>query len=197
MRVVRLLITSVCLIGMFVAPAAAADPPVFGVEAGVSFSRVSPDAAGTTATRGAGALAGVYVFFPRAITSTIGLQIEAIYNQKNTEITAAGKTIDQNLDYFAIPILAKLPLFKGIYMLEGASFDFPVRAKLQPSSGSSTDIKDQVTNPDVAMIIGAGIPVQRAGLEFRYEGGFRNVSNVAGAGVQRNRSLTGMFRVHF
>jgi hypothetical protein len=182
---------------MLIAVPAAADKPVAGVEAGVSFSRISPDAPGQTISRRSGALAGVYVLFPTAITKTIGLQIEAIYNQKNSRIATPDLTVDRKIDYVAVPILAKLPLFKGIYMLEGISLGVPVKARLRTSAGVETDIKPEVTSPDVALVIGGGVPARRAGIEFRYDGGFKRVSKVESAALQWNRSLSGLIRIRF
>jgi hypothetical protein len=198
MRAAKCLAASAWLLAVAALPASAAtDKPTAGVEAGVSFSRVSPDAADETVTRRAGALVGVYVLLPRAITKTIGLQVEAIYNQKDSRLALPSGTVDQKLEYVALPVLAKLPLFKGFYMLEGVSFDLPVKATLRPASGSAQNITNQITSPDVALVIGGGRPIRRAAIEFRYEGGFKVVGKAGAEAAQRNRSLSGLLRVHF
>jgi hypothetical protein len=90
-----------------------------------------------------------------------------------------------------------LSLFKGIFMLEGASLAFPIRASVQAASGADQNIRDQVRSPDVDMVIGGGIPIGRIAVEGRYEGGFRNIFSATGAPAQRNRSFSFIVRTHF
>ena len=86
-------------------------------------------------------------------------------------------------------------MFKGVYMTEGIAIGFPIRAKIKPSSGSDRDIKDSLTNPDVAIVIGWGVPVGgKAGIEFRYTGGFKKLDKVSG-NVQRNRNYAVLLRI--
>ena len=191
MRLARILATGLFQIALSVVPALAQAPAV-GLEGGMSMSRVSPDAAGQSISRGPGLLAGAYVLVP--VFKTVGIQLEAVYAQKNSHLTS---TTDLKLDYIEVPILAKLKLIKSAYMLEGVALGFPVRARIQPSTGAETDIKSQVTSPDVAIVIGGGVPIQNFAIEGRYEGGFSNFSNVADAAAQRNRSLSLLVRVHF
>ena len=42
---------------------------------------------------------------------------------------------DLKLDYLEIPVLAKLKLFKSIYMLEGVAFGFRMNAKCPHATG--------------------------------------------------------------
>lgn len=189
MRIAKVMAVAACLLGLTGAPALAQIKA--GVEAGVSFSRVSPDAAGQSISRGPGALVGGWVSFQPWLP--VGIQIEAVYAQKRSHLTSS---TDLKLDYFEIPILARLKLFKSIYMLEGIALGFPVSAKISPSSGTDTDIKNQITSPDIGMVIAGGVPLSpKVAIEFRYEGGFKNVNSSANAPVQRNRSLSGIIRI--
>ena len=123
----------------------------------------------------------------------VGIQIEVVYTQKHMHLSSSS---DLKLDYLEVPVLAKLKLFRSIYMLEGVAFGFPVSAKVSHSTGGDTDIKDSITSPDIGMVIAGGIPVApRVSVEFRYDGGFRKVSNVANADTQRLRSLSGLVRI--
>ena len=191
MRVVRVLVFGLSLLAISALPAAA-QGVAGGVEAGISLSRVSPDAAGQTISMSEGFLAGAYVDIP--VVTLAGLHIEAVYAQKYSSL---GISTDLKLDYFEIPVLAKLKLFKGIYMLEGIGIGIPVRARVQPSSGAERDISSQVSKPDVGLIIAGDVPVSgRVAIELRYDGGFNDVSATAGA-VQRNRSWSALARIHF
>lgn len=194
MNIARRLAAGLCLLGLAAAPARAQGPTA-GVEAGVSFSRISPALDGQSVSMKPGLLAGVYAVVP--LLKTVGIQLELVYAQKNSQLTTAGRTSDLKLDYVEIPVLAKLPIFKGIYILEGASFDIPVRGRTQASGGAEVDIKSQLTNPDVGMVIAGGVPIQNFAIEGRYEGGFRKINNTAGAAIQRHRSFSFLARVHF
>jgi hypothetical protein len=192
MNIVRVFGVVLCLTGLSVAPAFAQKDTTAGVDLGFNMSRISPDASGQTITRGPGLLAGGWVAFQPWVP--VGIQIELLYSQKHSHLSS---TTDLSLDYLEIPVLAKLKLFKTIYMLEGVAFDFPVSAKTT-TSGTDKDIKSQVNNPDIGMIIAGGVPVSKqVALEFRYEGGFKQVDTSANAAVQRNRSLSGVVRVQF
>jgi hypothetical protein len=188
MKIARSVAVALCLLALSSAPALA--QASYGIEAGLSMSRESPDVRGTAIERGPGLLAGAWVSVQPWVP--VGIQIEAVYAQKHMHLNSSS---DLKLDYFEVPVLAKLKLFKSIYMLEGIAFGFPIRAKLTSASGSDTDVKDSITSPDIGMVIAGGIPIARkVSVEFRYEGGFKSVSNVPTA-IQRNRSLSGIVRI--
>jgi Outer membrane protein beta-barrel domain len=193
MKLVRIFAASLALTALSVLPARAqaSTAPTGGFELGLSMSNVSPEAPGQSISRAPGLLAGAYVFFP-AFTA-VGIQAEFVYAQKYTHLSS---TSDMKIDDIEIPILAKLKLFKSAYLLEGVAISFPVRARIQPSSGAEQDIKSQVTSPDVGIVIGGGVPVGKAAIEARYEGGFRNVISTTGAAAQRSRSLSVLVRFH-
>ena len=165
-----------------------------GFEVGAGMSTTSPTPEGETNSYGPGLLAGVYgsvqLFKP------VGVQLEAVYVQKHSKATAKGVESDLRLDYFEIPILAKLALFKGVYILEGIEFGFPVKATVTGPSGADTNIEDTTTKPDLGLIIGVVVPAGRIGLEGRYESGFKTIDST-GVAVVRNRSLFFVVRVPF
>jgi hypothetical protein len=190
MKLAREFAVALCLIGLSVAPSFAQGVNA-GVEVGLSMSRESPDLPGLTIERGPGLLAGGWVQVQPWVP--VGIQIEVNYAQKHMHLSSSS---DLKLDYLQIPLLARLKLFKGIYMLEGVAIGFPVNAKVSHSTGDDTDIKDSITSPDIGMIISGGIPVStKVAIEFRYEGGFTKVSNVAAAPAEHLRSLSGIVRI--
>jgi hypothetical protein len=193
MTLVRLVSGGLALTVLFACPARAqsSTAPSGGFELGLNMSNVSPAEPGQSISRGPGLLAGAYVV--SQVFTAVGIQVELLYSQKHTHLSS---TSDMNIDEIEVPILAKLKLFKGIYMLEGAAVSFPVRARIQPSSGAEQDIKGQVTSPDVGIVISGGYPFQKAAIEGRYEGGFRNVISTAGAAAQRSRTLSILVRFH-
>lgn len=191
MRIAGVIAVGLFLLGFSVVPTAA-QGLVAGVEAGANLSRVSPDASGQSISMSPGFFAGAYVDIPFVTFARI--QIEGLYAQKNT---ALGNSTDLKLDYIEIPVLAKLKIIKGFYMLEGIGIGIPVRARVQPSSGAERDISNEVTTPDLSLIISGGMPVSSSvAIEGRYDGGFKNVNATVGE-TQRNRSWSLLARVHF
>lgn len=189
MKIACAVVVALCLLGFSSVPAFA--QASFGIEAGLSMSRESPDVRGTSIERGPGLLAGASVLVQPWVP--VGIQIEAVYAQKHMHLNSSS---DLKLDYFEIPVLAKLKLYKSIYMLEGIAFGFPVSAKVTHATGSDTDIKNSINSPDIGLVIAGGVAVvPRVSLEFRYEGGFTKVSSVAAADTQRLRSLSGIVRI--
>src|ERR1700750_115352 len=136
-----------CMLSLSSSPALA-QSPAWGVEGGVSMSRVIPE--GDSITRAPGIIAGAW--FSVQPWAPIGIQVEGVYAQRHTHL---GNDNDLKLDYLEIPILAKLKLFKSIYMLEGVAFGFPVSAKITSPSGT-TDIKDTTRTPDIGLVIAGG-----------------------------------------
>ena len=190
MNLVRSIGVTVALLALSALPALAQPQAVSaGVEVGVNESRISPDLSGQSISRAPGVFIGGYVLIPAF--PVVGIQIEGVYSQKKTHLSSAQDLV---LEYFEVPVLAKLPLFKGLYILHGVAFDFPVSAHLEPTGGAQTDIKSQVTNPDVGLVIAVAYPIERVHVEGRYEGGFRNVSSTAGAPTQRSRTVTFLAR---
>lgn len=154
-----------------------------GIEVGLDMSHVAPPSGTQTIDFAPGFIAGIFGTVP--VTKTIGLQVGADYVQKHTKIN----NNESNIDYLEIPIMARMPLFKGLYMNEGIGVNFPVKATgKSATSGTETDFKSQVTSPDISIIISGGIPInKKAAIEIRYDGGFKHVIDLPSAPVQRQR----------
>ena len=179
-----------CLTALSSAPVFA-DQVDAGIEVGVSMSRESPDLPGLTITRAPGLLAGGWLEVQPWVP--VGIQVEVVYAQKHMHLTSSS---DLKLDYLEVPVLARLKVFRSIYILEGIAFDFPLNARVSHAVGDDMNIKDSITSPDIGMVIAAGVSVtQRLSLEFRYEGGLKEFSSVSYAPTERLRSLFGIARV--
>jgi hypothetical protein len=197
MRLLSTLLCGLCAFALSTVPAFAQTPqappsPTFGLEGGVDWSHVSPAGTGETISNEVGAVVGAFVALP--ISKSYRILIEGQYIQKHSKHEFTGLTSDLKIDYFEVPVLVKMPLFKGIFMTEGVGFAFPVSAKVS-AGGTDTDVKNSVTNPDVSIIIGGGYPITpHAAIELRYDGGFRNVDQDANATPQKNRTWMVMLR---
>ncbi len=92
------------------------------------------------------------------------------------------KIADYNMDYFAVPVLAKFVTVGGkVYVISGFNFSFLTGANaVFEDSEEEVDVKDNLKSFDVAVDFGVGgqLPVGpvRIMLEARYEQGLLNVS---------------------
>src|SRR4051812_15017692 len=113
------------LVGVFLlAGSVHAENGTFGIEAGVAGSTlVSPDAAESITMR-TGAVFGFYAVIP--ILKSLSFVPEVVYVQKHSSRTVGSVKTDLQLDYVELPLLAKMPLFRGTYIIEGVSLGFPV-----------------------------------------------------------------------
>lgn len=93
------------------------------------------------------------------------------------------KIADLNLDYFAIPVLAKFVTVGGkVYVISGFNFSFLTGANLTgvEDGDEEIDVKDLLKSFDVSVDFGVGgqLPLGRIKimLEARYEQGLLNIS---------------------
>jgi hypothetical protein len=168
---------------------AQAPPASWGMEIGVTAGRLRPLASGQSGSTKPGILAALYAR-SGSVTRTINIQVGIGVEQKRSRISVGGESAEYSLTYLEVPVLARLLLFKGFYMLEGASLEIPLAAKV-----GGADVKEDVTSPEVGLVMSAGYPFRKFALEFRYDGGFRRVDKRAGAIIQRNRSFALLTRI--
>jgi hypothetical protein len=160
---------------------APADPRAGGeVGAGMAYLTVPK---GVSRSMGTGVTAGLFAIVP--LVSTYKLQPEIQWEHRQSSVLGT----DRSFDYLAIPLLVRMTLFKGIYVDEGPSFHVPLRAKVT-SGATERDVKDN-TRSDVSIVIGVGKRVGRAGIEGRWDSGFRQVQKIVPGGdvPTRHRSL--------
>ena len=165
-----------------------AESSTFGVEAGVTASRFSPDSPGESISMSSGAMVGLYAVAP--IIKAVSFVPEVVYVQKYASRTGT-TSADAKIEYIEIPLLAKLPFLWGTYFAEGVALGFPLSVK-----GFSQNLSN-TTSPDVAIVIGGGVDIHKLALEFRYDGGLRQINSIAGAPVQRTRSFIFLAKLHF
>jgi hypothetical protein len=180
----RLMWAGVWLAGMSAAPAfaqAPADPRAGGeIGAGMTYLTVPKD---VSRDMGTGIAAGVFAIVP--LLSTYKLQPEVQWEHRRSTVLGT----ERRFDYLAVPILVRMTLFKGLYVDEGPSFHVPLRAKVT-NGGVERDVKDN-TRSDVSIVIGVGKRIGRAGIEGRWDSGFRQVQKIVDRGdvPTRHRSL--------
>jgi hypothetical protein len=188
-RIYRITI-GLLLIGIVSATSAHAESGTFGIEAGVAASSLGPASTSESIATRPGAIVGFYAVFP--ILKWVSFVPEILYVQKHSRRTAGSTMTDLVLDYVELPLLAKMPLFRGVSMTEGVALGFPVEMH-----GVAPNLV-QITSPDVSVVIGAAYDVTKTfAVEFRYDGGLRRASTVPEAPVQRTRAFMAIAKLHF
>lgn len=134
----------------------------FGLKGGYNNSTLSGDGDISSLS---GFHAGVFASIDLVVLDVVP---ELVYS------TQGAKFGDQEvkLDYFNVPIMARLNLLKILYVEAGPQFGFLVSAK-----EGSEDIKDDVESTDIAIGVGAGVELfDKFDLGLRYNIGTTDVS---------------------
>lgn len=122
--------------------------PSFGVKGGVNFATVNGDGFDSPDSRTSfhvGALAE----FPLA--EMFSVQVEALYSGQGFEYNynlpiVGSQTVEYQLDYINVPVLAKVYLFKGFSLEAGPQFSFLVNEEID----SAPNDNEGDTNTDNA-----------------------------------------------
>jgi hypothetical protein len=172
------------------ASSAHAESGTFGIEAGVAASTLTPTGTGESIATRTGAVVGFYAVFP--ILKSLSFVPEIVYVQKHSQRTVGTIGTDLRLDYVELPLLAKMPLFWGMYITEGVALGFPV-----DTHGVAPNLV-YITSPDVSIVLGGGYDIaKKFAVEFRYDGGLRRVNTIPEAPVQRTRTYMAIAKLHF
>ncbi len=187
MRIHGKVCASLVLVGLSALPALAqsTQDPRGGIEIGAGATYLTVPK-GTSRSMGAGFMAGAFAVAP--ITSMYKLQPEIHYEYRRSKVAGA----DRTFGYISIPILLRMSLFKGLYIIEGPGLHVPVRAKV-----AGQNVKANTKSPDVSIVIGVGKRVGKIGLEGRWDSGIRTVQKTVGRGdvATRHRSIAGVIAI--
>jgi hypothetical protein len=174
------------------ASTARAESRTFGLIWGADFATLSPSAPGgsETLTMRPGTVVGFYGVVP--ILKSVSFEPELLYVPKYTQRTVGSTITDLRIKYVEVPLLAKMPMFWGVYVTEGVSLGFAVDMR-----GVAANLS-QITSPDVAIVIGGGHDIgKRVAIDFRYEGGLRRAVNLDTVAAQRTRAYSVIAKLHF
>lgn len=184
-----------------VGPSAAAAQVSVGAVLGVSRTGLSGDKPDNTSfsTR-TGPIAGLVLEIP--VAKDVAIVFQPGYRQSGTnigfQVPAQEEPVDSlsaRLDYFSLPILLKVITNGGRwYVTSGVDLGFLTSATLSTVSGAQeNDIKDTLTDFDLAVIFGVGrmFPVGRPRItaEIRYSQSLLNL-----AGDSTGQDLPARFR---
>jgi hypothetical protein len=192
----RLLPAALVLILMFGSSASA--QITYGAKAGVNFANVSFADEDVPSSSRIGLLAGAFATVP--LTGWLSVQPEAIYTVKGASIDIFDIESDYIVDYLEVPVLARVPIQRRVYLAVGPSIAFRIRARSRTSFGGSTEevnIADDVESLDIGVVGAAGLEMGRWVFDGRYTHGFSDTDADTSDNVKiRNRvfSVSAGFR---
>jgi hypothetical protein len=182
MSIHRVLVLGVSVCAVSLTSVAAADGPTAGVVVGANISSgqlTGTDATGLTTGKRAGLFLGGFALWP--VTDVVALQPEVAYSQKyfTVQDTIGSFTATEQWDWIEVPILARIRFWhtsdRTTYVVSGPGFGFLARAK-EEAAGTISDVKDGVKRVDVSIVAGAGISMDKFGVEARYDAGLKDLN---------------------
>lgn len=169
-----------------------------GVKGGIGIANQYTDGGPSLDAR-VGVVAGAFYTLP--IVSWLDVQAEGLYTMKGSQLTFQGIASTLALDYFEIPVLARVRFGSGrtrFYVAGGLSPAFRVRAKARTAFSGSTeefDVSDQIERVDVGVTAGGGAEIGRLIVDARYTHGLSDIdANERAKTTNRAIALTGGFR---
>jgi hypothetical protein len=151
-----------------------------------------------------GIVAGAHVAF--TLGGVVALQTEVLFAQKGIKATAplGLEDLELELDYIGVPVLLRLGATgrNGLQFLVGPAFNFNVaaRAKFSGVFDEEEDVKDEVENIDIGLVLGAGYYGSIVIVEGRYEEGLTDIAEFTDFGEDenyRNRGFTVLVGLRF
>ncbi len=171
MKKLLMLSLAAILVASFASVSSAQVGPI-GIKAGMNMADITGDAENTDMK--AGLVVGA---FAELNLGMVNIQPELLYSMKG----AKSDDISNEYNYFEIPVLVKykLPL-PG--KLTPSVYAGPVFSLLLSAESDGNDIKDQLKNNDIGIIIGAGINMDMSSyvltFDARYNMGLSDINNL-------------------
>lgn len=157
--------------------------PGLGVKGGVNLAtqKASGDAAEDNDLKASiGLVAGAFMTF--RIAPWLEFQPEALYSIKGTKVEETGFTSKLLIDYFEVPMLARVSRRGGgrlgFYAAGGPYVAVQLRARTRTTFGSATeeiDVGEQLERLDFGVSAGGGVEWGSLVFDVRYSHGLRDV----------------------
>lgn len=117
------------------------------------------------------------------------VELDALFAQKGTKLSAPGETQEVKLNYLDIPVMGRINMSGSgparLHLLIGPSFNFKLSEKFDPEEGNEDD---QFEKFETALVIGGGVTVSRFRIDLRYGLGLSNI-------IKDEEDFTGKNRV--
>jgi hypothetical protein len=203
-------IATVLVAGVIGLPVIAEAQVEIGAKGGVTFADIPKfaemveDDDGSAETRIGAAFGGSIAV---AFGGVVALQTELLYTQKGLKADAPSgidETFHMKLDYIDVPVLLRLGPTgsKGLQFLVGPSFNFNISATtvLEGAIDADDDIKDDIEDFELGLVVGAGYYGSVVTVEGRYQEGLTDISDFRDFGDDeeyKNRTFLVLLGVRF
>jgi hypothetical protein len=202
-------IAALVVVGLALLPGTAAAQVEVGVKGGVAFADIPKyaelieDDEGNADMRIGAAIGGHIAI---TLGGFVGLQTDVLYTQKGFKAEAPSgidETLEVRLDYIDVPVMLRLGPTgsRGFQFLVGPSFNFNTNAKvvLEGVIDDEEDIKDEVEDFEMGLVIGAGYYGSLITVEGRWQEGLTDTSDFRDIGDEtyKNRTFLVLLGVRF
>ncbi len=163
-----------------------------GVKGGVNLASQHTDGSDSSLDARTGLVAGAFWTLP--LTSWLGVQVEGLYSMKGARVNFEGVKSTLQLDYFEVPVLARVPFGGGhrrYFVAGGPSLGLRLRARTRTKFSGATediDVADQVERLDVGIAGGGGVELGSLVIDARYTYGLTDIDKDEAAKT-RNRAI--------
>jgi opacity protein-like surface antigen len=157
----------------------------FGAKAGLNMSNFGGDAEGTDMKVGF----QVGGFAEIKISDKFAVQPELLFTNLGAKEDFMGTTVTNNLNYIAIPVMAKYFVAEKFSIEAGPQIGFLMSAKAE-AEGESVDIKDALNSTDFGLNLGFGYDfTENIGVGLRYTAGVSNILKDSGDSKVNNSNI--------
>ena len=162
----------------------------FGIKSGINFSilRISGSAStGLDAKWKTGFVVGAFVKIP--VASNFAIQPEFLYSSMGAHLKSTIASEDRyRLNYFSIPVLAKIKICKKLMAVAGPQIDMMIEAKKYNADGYSK-VTDDFEDHDLLLTGGLECwPLSSISITARYIHGFTDIDKSSNL-VMKNQGV--------
>ena len=157
----------------------------FGLKGGIGlFNFSGSDASGTGFKSKIGILAAGYAAIP--ISETFAIAPELQFSGQGAKVTESGVSVDFNVNYLNIPVLAQYRNESGFFVEAGPQIGFLMSAKAK-GSGLDEDIKSSFNSTAFSLDFGAGYKSGMGlGISARYALNLNNIGKGSGSDLKNS-----------
>lgn len=175
-----------CVVAVFAFGYANAQKTQFGIKAGVNFATLTGDTAGVNSIVGF----NIGGFSEIKISDKFSIQPELLYSIQGAKVDSEGTTVDFNLSYLNIPVMAKYYVSPKFNLEIGPQIGFLTSAKGK-TMGVSVDVKDFFKSTDFGLNFGAGYDfTSKFSAGIRYNLGLSNIAEDSGGESVKNSVIS-------
>jgi hypothetical protein len=132
-------------------------------------------------------------FVAKTYNGSVGLQVEALFSQRGVSFAAEGETAEFRVNYFDVPVLARIGTTTSggarLSALVGPTVSMKINRKLTLNNRTEAEDYDDTSSVDLGLTFGGSVEIQRFIAEARYTLGLKDIDKDP-SDVIKNRTLS-------